>query len=108
MDKLSQLTGEVLLNSKASAYAAAIPPTANVPALADLYARLAHHNDEDSEAAALAIEHHVRTVATIDPIGTIEPLKIVERAQEVARKRKAAARRSAASRRVSAKKRKAK
>jgi hypothetical protein len=98
MDKLSQLTGQLMLNPQAAKFASQIPANANCKALADKYAQLAPHNDDTSEAVCLAIENHVRTATAVGGFmdsNISRALSIIEDAQAQAKKRKAAAKRRA-------------
>jgi hypothetical protein len=64
MDKMSELAGRLMFNKKAMAFAKSIPPRAPVGPLSLKYAALSAYGDKQSEAACLAIEHHIRLVAT--------------------------------------------
>lgn len=95
MDSLSQLTGQVMANSKAADYYCSIPANVDIGALADKYAQLSSHSDANSEAFCLAAEAHIRQTAVthFHRPEVLVALATMEKSKDQARKRKAAAHR---------------
>jgi hypothetical protein len=65
MDKMTELTGKLMINPIAADYYRRLPSSANIETLADKYAQMVAYSDANSEAFCLAIEAHIRHTATV-------------------------------------------
>jgi hypothetical protein len=83
MQRLERLTAQLMFNPVAREFAATLPATIDPMVAATKYRQLSHFGDDQSRAMCLAIEHHVRTLATIDFMNqaVLKALSIVEAAQ---------------------------
>lgn len=74
----------LMIHPAAGQFAAAIPASADVKALADKYGALITHGDYASHCQALGIEFHIRTAAQVafNNYRVLEALDSVEKALE--------------------------
>jgi hypothetical protein len=83
MQRLERLTAQLIFDPVASKYAASLPANLDPMVAATKYRQQAHFGCRYSRAMCLALEHHIRTLATIaftDP-AVLKALSIVEEAQ---------------------------
>ena len=78
---MDHVTMQLLTNPVAAQFAASLPAIIDPAVLAEKYRILSAHDDKTSAAMCLAIEHHVRTMATIDFMNpaVLSALQCVER-----------------------------